>query len=182
MRSCLLYHTLIDRSFNTTQVPITQSLLRFRKLCHASKTFIFITALSGAFVAGTGSGLGYNSWPKMADKWIPDDLLAQNPKWKNFFENPTTLQFDHRLLGHFVFCLVTGCWLYSRKLPLNSRMRLATNFMQLTATTQLLLGILTIVNYVPKELASAHQAGSLLLLSSAIWLTHELKIVKFLPK
>ena len=118
----------------------------------------------------------------MADRWIPDDLLARNPKWKNFLENPTTLQFDHRHLGEFVFCLVTGCWLYSRKLPLNTRMRSAVNFMQIAATTQFLLGILTLLNYEQKKLASAHQAGALTLLSSVIWLTHELKIVKFLPK
>ena len=53
---------------------------------------------SGAFVAGLDAGLTYNSWPKMADKWIPDDLLAISPKWKNIFENTTTVQFDHRLL------------------------------------------------------------------------------------
>ena len=100
---------------------------------------------------------GYNSWPKMADRWIPDDLLARNPKWKNFFENPTTIQFDHRHLGEFVFFLVSGCWLYSRRLPLNSRMRLAVNFMQIAATTQVVLGILTLLNYVPTHLASAHQ-------------------------
>ena len=141
-----------------------------------------MAGVSGALVAGTDAGLAYNSWPKMADRWIPDDLLARTPKWKNFFENPTTIQFDHRKLGEFVFCLVTGCWLYSRRLPLNSRMRTAVNFMQIAATTQLLLGIFTLLNYVPKELASAHQVGALTLLSSAVWLTHELKIVKFLPK
>ena len=40
----------------------------------------------------------YNSFPKMAGQWIPDDILAMSPKIKNFFENPTTVQFDHRIL------------------------------------------------------------------------------------
>lgn len=53
---------------------------------------------TGAFVAGLDAGLVYNSFPKMADKWIPDDLLAFSPTLKNFFENPTTVQFDHRIL------------------------------------------------------------------------------------
>lgn len=163
-------------------MPITQGLIRFRRLAHTCKGFVFITGISGALVAGTDAGLAYNSWPKMADRWIPDDLLARSPKWKNFFENPTTIQFDHRHLGEFTFCLVTACWLYSRRLPLNSRMRLAANFMQIAATTQLLLGILTLLNYVPKELASTHQVGALTLLSTAIWLTNEMKIVKFLRK
>ena len=55
-------------------------------------------ALLGAFVAGLDAGLVYNSFPKMAGQWIPDDILALSPKIKNFFENPTTVQFDHRIL------------------------------------------------------------------------------------
>ena len=54
--------------------------------------------LSGAFVAGLDAGLVYNSFPKFADRWIPDDLLVMSPTIKNFFENATTVQFDHRIL------------------------------------------------------------------------------------
>lgn len=53
---------------------------------------------TGAFVAGLDAGLVYNSFPKMGDRWIPDDLLAFSPYLKNVFENPTTVQFDHRIL------------------------------------------------------------------------------------
>jgi len=52
----------------------------------------------GAFVAGLDAGLVYNSFPKMAGAWIPDDILSFSPKITNFTENPTTVQFDHRLL------------------------------------------------------------------------------------
>ena len=50
----------------------------------------------GAFVAGLDAGLVYNSFPLMADKFIPDDILALSPTLRNFTENPTTVQFDHR--------------------------------------------------------------------------------------
>lgn len=49
-------------------------------------------------MAGLDAGLTYNTWPKMADRWIPSDLMAYKPKWSNIFENPTTVQFDHRIL------------------------------------------------------------------------------------
>ena len=49
-------------------------------------------------MAGLDAGLVYNSFPKFADRWIPDDLFAMSPKIMNFFENATTVQFDHRLL------------------------------------------------------------------------------------
>jgi heme A synthase len=54
--------------------------------------------IAGAFVAGLDAGLVYNSYPKMADKWIPDDIMAFTPKVRNITENPTTVQFNHRLL------------------------------------------------------------------------------------
>jgi len=52
----------------------------------------------GAFVAGLDAGLVYNSFPKMGDKWIPDDILQIEPALVNITENPTTVQFDHRIL------------------------------------------------------------------------------------
>lgn len=58
---------------------------------------------TGAFVAGLDAGLVYNSFPKMGDRWIPDDLLAFSPTLKNVFENPTTVQFDHRILVCYNF-------------------------------------------------------------------------------
>lgn len=57
---------------------------------------VFLTLMSGAFVAGLDAGLVYNSFPLMAGKVIPDDILAMAPSWKNMFENPTTVQFNHR--------------------------------------------------------------------------------------
>lgn len=62
----------------------------------SAKTLIFFTAVSGAFVAGLDAGLTYNSFPLMAGKVIPDDLFAFQPWLRNFTENPTTVQFDHR--------------------------------------------------------------------------------------
>ena len=59
---------------------------------------LFLSLFTGAFVAGLDAGLVYNSFPKMADRWIPEDILNFDPKYKNIFENPTTVQFDHRVL------------------------------------------------------------------------------------
>ena len=58
----------------------------------------------GAFVAGLDAGLVYNSFPKMGGQWIPEDLFAMSPKLKNITENPTTTQFNHRLLVSLSVC------------------------------------------------------------------------------
>lgn len=63
---------------------------------------------AGAFVAGLDAGLVYNSFPKMADRWIPSDILPYSPVLRNFTENPTTVQFDHRVLGITTLSLITG--------------------------------------------------------------------------
>jgi len=34
----------------------------------------------------------------MGDKWVPDDILQIEPVLYNITENPTTAQFDHRIL------------------------------------------------------------------------------------
>jgi len=49
-------------------------------------------------VAGLDAGLVYNTWPMMADRWIPTDLFTLTPKWRNIFDNGTTVQFNHRHL------------------------------------------------------------------------------------
>jgi len=44
------------------------ALLRFRGLAMGAKALVFLTAVSGAFVAGLDAGLVYNSFPLMADR------------------------------------------------------------------------------------------------------------------
>lgn len=159
---------------------VTKASRRFRILAHSTKGMIFLTALSGAFVAGLDAGLVYNSFPKMADKWIPDDILAFSPTLRNFTENPTTVQFDHRILGTATLMLITGMYLISRKRVLPPRAYKAAAAVAVMGWAQVLLGISTLLMYVPVPLAATHQSGSLLLLSFAVWLTHELKHVKAL--
>ena len=75
---------------------ILPQMTKLRKMAMGSKALVFLTAVSGAFVAGLDAGLVYNSFPLMADKFVPDDIFAYAPWISNFTENPTTVQFDHR--------------------------------------------------------------------------------------
>lgn len=156
--------------------------LKFRKYAHVTKGFIFLTALSGAFVAGLDAGLVYNSFPKMADRWIPSDLLAFSPALRNFTENPTTVQFDHRILGITTLSMISGLYILSRRCTLPPRAYKAATAVAIMGWAQVLLGITTLLTYVPVPIAASHQSGSLILLSVAVWLTHELKLLKLIPK
>ena len=78
-------------------------------------------------MAGLDAGLVWNSYPKMGDNWIPEDVMRFEPAWVNLFENTSTVQFDHRLLGHATFAAISALWLMSRKAPLPPRVKMTCN-------------------------------------------------------
>lgn len=65
----------------------------------------------------------------MADKWFPDDIIAHRPVLVNLTENPTTVQFNHRILGTSTLALISGLWILSRRTVLPRRAHLATNML-----------------------------------------------------
>ncbi|KAI2657406.1 hypothetical protein H4Q32_008721 [Labeo rohita] len=161
------------------KIPDSRNLLQLRRFAKGTGGLVFLTALSGAFVAGLDAGLVYNSFPKMGERWIPDDLLAFSPTIKNVFENPTTVQFDHRILGIASLTAITGLCLFSRRVHLPRRAKIAIGCLTAMAYTQVVLGISTLLLYVPTPLAATHQSGSVALLTFAIWVLAELrKVVK----
>lgn len=159
----------------------TKAIGRLKSVAHGSLALVFVTALSGAFVAGLQAGLVYNSFPMFADRWIPDDIAALNPWWKNMFENPTTVQFNHRILGMTTFSSVAAVFLLASPMALPFRARMAVNCFLGMACLQVGMGVGTLLLYVPTALAASHQFGSLTLLSIALWLNRELKSAK-VPK
>jgi cytochrome c oxidase assembly protein subunit 15 len=164
---------------------ITPQLAKFRKLAITSKAAAFITLVSGAFVAGLDAGLVYNSFPKFADRWIPEDILLQTPVLRNITENPTTVQFNHRILGTTTLAILTATAIQAQRLPLPPRIKTAALLMGGMGWMQVALGISTLLLYVPVPVAAAHQSGALATLSLAMWLSHEskfLKLARKLPK
>uniref|UniRef100_A0A914HYS2 Uncharacterized protein n=1 Tax=Globodera rostochiensis TaxID=31243 RepID=A0A914HYS2_GLORO len=151
------------------------SIKSFRGIVHGNKLAIFLTVLIGAFVAGLDAGLVYNSWPKYADQWIPEGLLFFEPIWRNFVENPVTVQFLHRNMAYLTLALVTVTWARGIRIPLGPRSRLALHSLLMAAWLQVALGIWTLLEHVPVSMASLHQNGALFLYSSVIWLSNELK-------
>lgn len=57
----------------------------------------------------------------MADRWIPSDILAFSPAIRNFTENPTTVQFDHRILGISTLTMITGLYAMSKRVNIPTR-------------------------------------------------------------
>ncbi|KAF8592479.1 COX15-CtaA-domain-containing protein [Ramaria rubella] len=151
---------------------------------------VFLTALSGAFVAGLDAGLLYNEFPMMGGRLAPPKEELFSPAyakradgadlwWRNMLENPTTVQFDHRLLATTTYFGTTVLFLSSMRpslraaLPPITRKLIAGAFA--AANVQVLLGISTLLYLVPVPLAAAHQAGSVALLTFMIALVTSLR-------
>jgi len=142
------------------------------------------TILSGAFVAGNDAGRAYNTFPKMDDDWIPSPkvLFEKSPLYRNLMENTALVQLNHRLLGTTTATMSVTLAAVSFLHPagrniLTTQVKRGLAALGGAATLQMSLGVLTLVNYVPIELAAMHQVGSLVVLSSGLYVVHSLKYV-----
>lgn len=176
-------------------------VVRYKRFAAAVTALVFVTAMSGALVAGLDAGLVYNEFPTMGDGRIapPLDEMFDERYGRsnhsngadgdtgrssfvigNLTQNPVTVQFIHRCLAVTTFAHVVALsWktrTLSRALAKSAIVlppavpRLATASLAM-ATLQASLGITTLIYLVPIPLASAHQAGSVVLLSLmlALW-------------
>jgi cytochrome c oxidase assembly protein subunit 15 len=135
---------------------------------------VFLTILSGGFVAGNDAGLAYNSFPLMDGRFVPADIFRLEPGWRNFFENLPLVQLDHRLLALLAVFAIFALWLASLRAPLSLGARRAFGAWAALAAVQLALGIATLLLFVPVPLGAAHQAGALLTFTAALWSCHEI--------
>ena len=63
---------------------------------------IYLQILAGALVAGLDAGQGFNTWPLINGAFVPEGLGTLSPWPLDLFENPLTVQFDHRMLAYAV--------------------------------------------------------------------------------
>jgi len=156
--------------------PWTPSRLRLQRAAMALGVLVFVMVLSGGLVAGLHAGLVYNTFPSMDGHLVPPALLIARPLWRNFLQNPATVQFDHRLIAWLLAAAVPAFWFWSRRVPLPRRTARVFDLLLVALALQIGLGIATLLLVVPVPLAAAHQAGALLLFGMVLWVNHELRV------
>ena len=134
---------------------------------------VFVTMISGAFVAGLKAGMIYNTFPLMGDAWLPDGMWSMSPAWLNFFENAATVQFNHRVIALATFAGVVALWLGARSMPLTRAQGIWLHIVLAAAVVQVSLGVSTLLLRVPVTLAALHQAGAMVLLTVLLCLAYE---------
>ena len=133
--------------------------------------FIFCVLIQiciGAFVSGLNAGQIYQSWPLMNQGYFPDDSNLKDLFSIKAFETPSIVQFIHRNIAYFIillFSFITTIiyrnedFIYLRKITL---------MLFIFLFLQTFLGILTVLSGGQIILASMHQVGSILLITTSL--------------
>ena len=173
------YIFLLAVSIYSSRKPVNslmQMPIILKIVTSGAAVMVFLTILAGAFVAGNDAGLAYNTFPLMDGRFIPGDIFSYHPWWRNMFENVALVQLIHRLLASVTAIVVIGLWLAARKFSFASRVRLSFIVWAIFVLLQFLIGIMTLVLFVPIWLGIVHQAGAILVFSAAVWCWYELII------
>jgi cytochrome c oxidase assembly protein subunit 15 len=129
----------------------------------------FLQIYFGALVAGLRAGRAYNTWPTIDGAFIPsaERLFFEQPWWRNLFDNLLTVQFEHRMTAYLL--LVVALWHAIDATRARAGVVVGGAWWLLAALLlQAVLGILTLLNQVPIDLALAHQAMAIVVLTIAV--------------
>lgn len=184
--ACLIWSAMQIGNRIRTKLPHNTTPPKFLNALLGAKgvwlmVLILMTITYGAFVAGLKAGLLYNEFPLMGGHLIPTDLIENEPQTgvlENFFINPVAVQWMHRMLA--LVTLVYGLiWAYKTKKKLHHMhaenvddhlraQEKALKYFVLFMCLQVLLGIATILYYVPLNVAVVHQLNAFFLIIAGL--------------
>jgi cytochrome c oxidase assembly protein subunit 15 len=131
----------------------------------------------GAFVAGLKAGHFANTFPLMGGRLVPPGLLAYRPPALALLQNPVSVQWLHRVIGTLLLLAVAAFFWRARGADVDSGTRRVVLVLLALVGVQYVLGVLTLISYVPVGLGVTHQATALLIFGSWVWLLHRVRRV-----
>jgi cytochrome c oxidase assembly protein subunit 15 len=139
-----------------------------RPLLRLLTVLVGVQIIYGAFVAGLRAGWGYNTFPRMGDRWIAEAVMAMDPWWVNLLEDHATVQFLHRVLGTLLVVAVGALWLRYRNSARDRVQRHGLDVLFGLLLAQYALGVYTLVNVVPLVPAVMHQGCAALIVLALV--------------
>ena len=154
------------------QVKVVTVSSRSKRLLLILASFLGLQIAYGAFVAGLRAGLGFNTFPLMDGRLLAEAATMMNPFWVNLLENGVMVQFIHRWLAAFI--LVASVASTISALRTYGLGGLTIGWLVFTAVLvlQFVLGVATLLAYVPVGLASLHQAGAAVVMLAMVYLLY----------
>ncbi len=117
--------------------------------------FLTIQIVFGAFVAGLDAGLTHNTFPKMGRVWIPEAVFSFI-NLDEYLHNKVAVQFIHRCFAWLL--LLSGYFLFlTRKKVQDYLEQKARAMVFAILALQFVLGVITLLMFVPISIASMHQ-------------------------
>ena len=143
--------------------------LRFTSVALVALTFVQLYL--GALVAGLRAGKIYNTWPAIDGAFIPSSarLFFETPWWRNLFDNTLTVQFEHRMAAYLLLALAVLHAFDAMRSRAGAAAVNGALWLVAAVTLQATLGILTLLNQVPIDLALTHQAVAIAVLTLAVF-------------
>jgi cytochrome c oxidase assembly protein subunit 15 len=168
--ACLIYAALVvtaDRC--ASRPPETPAPRRIALTAAGLAMLVLAQIYLGALVAGLHAGLIYNTWPLIDGALVPpvSSLLFDQPAWRNFFENPLTVQLDHRMLAYGIVVIAVFHVVDVRRNVEGRMVRIGAALLAAIVCAQAALGIVTLLAAAPLALAMLHQAMALAVLTVA---------------
>jgi len=126
---------------------------------------ILIQIILGVFLSGLNGGLLYNSWPDMNGNFFPSDIIRNDLYNSQIFDNPSVIQFYHRITAYMLILIlfILNLLFYKNKMEFKPIL-----ILNLAVFFQVFLGIMTLITGVKIYYASLHQLGSVFVLISFI--------------
>ncbi|QUS40258.1 heme A synthase [Tardiphaga alba] len=138
----------------------------------------FLQLYFGALVAGLRAGRVFNTWPDIDGAFIPaaSRLFFEDPWWRNMFDNALTVQFQHRMTAYLLFALAVWHALDAILAKADRSVVNGALWLAASIAVQAMLGILTLLHQVPIDLALAHQAVAIVVLTLALLQVERMKV------
>ena len=154
--------------------PVAPSRLKITGVALLALTFVQL--YFGALVAGLRAGRVYNTWPEIDGAFIPSAarLWFEEPWWRNLFDNTLTVQFEHRMTAYALLALALLHAIDAVRSRAGAAVIGGAWWLVAAITLQATLGILTLLHQVPIDLALAHQAVAIVVLTLAVFQTERL--------
>jgi len=147
-----------------------------QKLLVGILAVLIVQLIYGAFMAGMRAAVIAPTWPSINGKMFPVGLSELSPWVKNLAYNPIMVHFIHRGLAYLLFVLVVVWWFKAKAIKTSKLFANLRFSMILLVCTQVLLGILTVLNATYNDrlvlLGVAHQFTAMLVVLTLVCLLY----------
>ena len=166
----LIFWLFLDRDSNL--IKFRFNLINYSLIALLIMSYIQI--ILGAFVSGLDAGLIYQTWPLMNGNFIAEEIQLKFIASYSSLSEHAYVQFYHRVLAYFLILIFI--FIYIKNINLKVLNNFYLNIILIVISLQVILGILTLVSGLNIFLASFHQIGSILLISSILLALYKLNV------